>query len=116
MFVEMRTYTAHPGRLRDYLALYEAEALALQLRYLERMVGYYSTETGELNQVVHLWAYESLDDRSRRRTAMLADPAFQAYVRRMTPMLLRQESCILRPTTFFTPTWQTASVPPAPRA
>ena len=107
MFVEMRTYTAHPGRLRDYLALYEAEALGLQLRYLERMVGYYSTEIGELNQVVHLWAYESLDDRARRRAAMLADPEFQAYVRKMTPMLARQESTILRPTPFFTPVWQT---------
>lgn len=106
MFVEMRTYTTHPGRLRDYLALYQAEGLAIQQRILGRLVGYYSSEIGELNQVIHLWAYEDLKERSERRAALLADPGFKAYVHKMLPLLIRQESRILSPTAFFTPTWQ----------
>lgn len=106
MLVEQRTYTTHPGRLRDYLALYEARALAIQLRILGRMVGYYHSEIGELNQAVHLWAYRSLDERAERRAALLADEGFQAYVREMLPLLVRQESRILRPAPFFTPQWQ----------
>ena len=39
MLVEQRTYTAHPGKWRDYLALYEAEGLEVQQRILGRMVG-----------------------------------------------------------------------------
>jgi hypothetical protein len=111
MLVEQRTYTTHPGRLRDYLALYEAEGMATQHRILGRMVGYYFSEVGELNQVVHLWAYESFEERLERRAKLLADPQFKAYVQKMLPLLVKQESKLLRPTSFFQPTWQT---PPAP--
>lgn len=106
MLVEMRTYTTHPGRLRDYLALYQAEGLAIQQRILGRLVGYYSSEIGELNQVVHLWAYQDLNERAQRRAALLADAGFKAYVQKMLPLLVKQESRILTPTAFFTPTWQ----------
>ncbi|HEX2011258.1 MAG TPA: NIPSNAP family protein [Roseateles sp.] len=106
MLVELRTYTTQPGRLRDYLALYEAEGLALQRRILGRMVGYYSSEIGELNQVLHLWAYEDLNERQQRRAALLADAGFQAYVRKMLPLLVSQSSRILSPAPFFTPSWQ----------
>jgi hypothetical protein len=106
MLVEERTYTTHPGKWREYLALYEAEGLAVQRRILGRMVGYYLTEFGELNQIVHLWAYQDLNDRAERRAALLADPAFKAYVAKMLPLLQKQESRILRPAPFFTPVWQ----------
>ena len=36
------------------------------------MVGYYVTESGPLNLVVHLWAYDSLDQRDKCRAAMTA--------------------------------------------
>ncbi len=106
MLVEMRTYTAHPGKWRDYLKLYEAEGLAIQKRILGRMVGYYTTEIGELNQIVHLWAYEDLNERAQRRTALLQEPQWQSYVAKMLPLLQRQESKILTPTSFFQPVWQ----------
>lgn len=106
MLVEERTYTTHPGKWRDYLALYEAEGLAIQHRILGRMVGYYITEFGELNQIVHMWAYADLNDRAERRAALLADPGFRAYATKMLPLLQKQESRILRPTSFFAPQWR----------
>lgn len=106
MLVEERTYTTHPGKWRDYLQLYEAEGLEPQKRILGRMVGYYTSEIGELNQIVHLWAYQDLNERAERRARLLADPAFSAYVKKMLPLLQKQESRILRPTSFFTPVWQ----------
>ncbi|MCJ0764886.1 NIPSNAP family protein [Variovorax terrae] len=108
MLVEMRTYTAHPGKWREYLKLYEAEGLAIQKRILGRMVGYYTTEFGELNQIVHLWAYQDLNERAQRRAALLHEPQWQSYVARMLPLLQRQESKILTPTGFFQPVWQEA--------
>ena len=106
MFVEQRTYTTRPGKLREYLALYQAEGYEVQRRILGRLVGYYHTEIGELNEVVHMWAYTDLAERSERRARLLADPAFAAYVQKMTPLLMRQQSRILVPAPFFTPTWQ----------
>lgn len=106
MLVEQRTYTTQPGKWRDYLALYEAEGLAVQCRILGRMAGYYTVEFGTLNQVVHLWAYTDLAEREQRRAQLLADPRWQSYVRKMLPLLLSQESKILKPTAFFRPQWQ----------
>ncbi|BEP71422.1 MULTISPECIES: NIPSNAP family protein [unclassified Variovorax] len=106
MLVEQRTYTLHPGQINAYLSLYEAEALAIQRRILGRMVGYYRSEIGVLNQVVHLWAYTDLAEREQRRAVLLADEGFKAYVREMLPMLVSQESRILAPAPFFTPIWQ----------
>lgn len=108
MIVEERTYTTHPGKWRDYLALYEAEGLFVQSRILGRMVGYYHTEIGTLNQIIHLWAYESLDERAQRRARLMEDAGWRAYVAKMLPLLQTQESRILQPAKFFTPLWQAA--------
>src|SRR5579863_9548005 len=97
MIVEQRTYTTHPGKVRDYLSLYETEGLAIQKRILGRLVGYYRSEVGDLNQVVHLWAYFDLVERQQRRATLLADPGFKAYVQKMLPLLVCQESRILVP-------------------
>lgn len=106
MLVEQRTYTTHPGKWRDYLALYEARGLAIQKEILGRMVGYYYTEFGPLNEIVHLWAYTDLNDREQRRAALATNQQWQSYVVEMLPLLARQESKILKPASFFSPQWQ----------
>lgn len=108
MIVELRTYTTHPGKLAQCIEMYDREGREIQLRYLECMVGYYTTEIGMLNQIVHLWGYESLDDRARRRAALAADKGWQAYVAKLMPLLVGQESKILNPAPFFAPAWNGA--------
>lgn len=114
MIVEQRTYTARPGCVPEYFRLYEAFGLVPQLRILERMVGYYRTEVGPLNQVVHLWAYDGLEDRRRRRAALVADPDFVNYTQKMFPLLLSQDSVILKPHGLVPVLWM--SQPPATAA
>ncbi len=79
MIVDLRTYTLVPGRLAAYLELYEKEGLPIQQKHLGKPLGYFVTEIGTLNQVVHLWGYESQSDRERRRNAMEADPDWIAF-------------------------------------
>ncbi len=103
MIIDHRTYTVKIGLLNDYVKLYETEAYPLQLKYLGHNVGWYvSNDIGPLSQIVHLWAYESLADREARRSAMAADPAWGAFLKKATPMLDSMENKILRPTSFFT--------------
>jgi hypothetical protein len=103
MIVEERIYTLRPGKAPEYLKAYEQEGLAIQRPILGNLVGYYSTEIGPLNVIVHMWAYEDLADRARRRAQMSADPRWQAYVPKLGPLVERQENRILNPAPFFEP-------------
>lgn len=102
MIVEMREYTLHAGTVPAYFKLYEEEGLEIQRTILGRLIGYYATEVGPaVNQVVHLWAYDSFDDRIERRRALAADPDWQAYLKKMRPMLAAQTNRLLTPAPFF---------------
>ncbi|RYY82296.1 MAG: NIPSNAP family protein, partial [Comamonadaceae bacterium] len=101
MVVEERIYTLHHGKVPEYLALYAEEGRDVQLRVLGCNVGYYSVDIGPQNVVVHLWAYESIAERERRREALAQDPAWRTYVPKIKPFMLLQETRILKPAGFF---------------
>lgn len=100
MIVEERDYRLKPGKLAEFVNTYEEQGLPLQLEMLGTFLGYFTTDVGELNHVVALWAYESLDDRLRRRDNMMGDPRWLAYLDRVTPLLDVQQTRFLRPTCF----------------
>lgn len=102
MIVEMRTYTMKPLRAAEFLALYEQLALPLQRKYLGHPIGFFVTEVGPLNQVVHLWGFDSLAERERRRHEMEGDPGWAVYRQRLRELdpLDHQESKLLKSVTF----------------
>ena len=60
MIVDLRIYTVRPGQVENFVALYRDYAWPLQQKYLGRCLGWYTSFDGVLNQVVHLWAYDSM--------------------------------------------------------
>jgi hypothetical protein len=80
----------------EYLKLFEELALPIQLRHIGAPVGYYTAEIGALNQVVHLWGFDSLADMEARRTARNADPGWPAYLAASAHLVLAQENRIIR--------------------
>lgn len=100
MILEERIYTCYCSKAQQYVQMYEAEGLAIQRPTLGHLVGYFTTEIGPLNQVVHLWAYENMEDRAARRAKLLADPAWKAYAAKVQPLVLSQENKILKPANF----------------
>ena len=100
MIVEERIYTLEVGKAPEFLRLYEQEGLAIQTPILGNLIGYFSSEIGELNLIVHLWGYESFEERTRRRAELMADPGWQAFVAKVRPLVLRQENRILIPAPF----------------
>lgn len=105
MLIDLRTYTFHPGKLQVFLPRFEAEGLPLQTRYCGNLIGYFTTETGVLNQVVQLWAYENAADRDERRARLWADPAWQAFGEFALPLIQHQENRLLKPTAFSPRKW-----------
>lgn len=100
MLYEERTYTLRPGKTGDYLSLFEREGLEIQTRFLGQLKGYFTTESGTLNQVVHIWVYEDFEDRRDRRRQLWADPAWVAYADQVLPLITKMENRFLLPTKF----------------
>lgn len=101
MIVEERIYTLKIGKAAEYLKLYEQEGMAIQRPILGGLIGYYFTETGLINSLVHMWAYEDLADRARRRAQLQADPRWKAFLPKIVPLMERQENRILNPAPFW---------------
>jgi len=47
-----------------------------------------------------MWGYADLNERERKRKELGADPGWQAYIGKVRPLIVRQESQILIPTPF----------------
>ena len=102
MIVDHRTYTLHPGKLPAFLKVYREKGYPVQSKHLGKPVGWYlSMDIGELNQVVHLWAYDDLSQRAARRAALNADPDWQVYLAEATPFVQHMENKILTAAPFF---------------
>ncbi len=65
MIIDHCTYAARPGARLP--RLYERQGLPVQMKYLGHLVGYFTTEVGNVNEIVHIWAYQDLADRTKRR-------------------------------------------------
>ncbi|HLF77123.1 MAG TPA: NIPSNAP family protein [Dehalococcoidia bacterium] len=65
MIYEIRTYTIQAGTTADFEKLW-GEAYPIRQKY-SPIVGFFHTEFGPLNEVIHIWPYESLEQRARLR-------------------------------------------------
>lgn len=99
--IEERCYVLNTSATpADYLKLYELEGLIVQSEALGTPLGYFATETDELNAVVSLWRYESFEDRQARRAKLAGQPAWQAYLAKVRPMISTMRNRLLAPAGF----------------
>lgn len=100
MIVELRTYRLNVGKVAEWLTYYEKQGLPVQQKHLGEPLGFFSSDIGELNEVIHMWGYTSHDDRENRRSNLFKDPAWRTYLVNQPPVLLSQSNRILLPTSF----------------
>ena len=92
MIYEMRTYTLKPGA--QPIVARNAGTVARDIRGDEygKLEGYWLTELGPLNQVVHLWSYPDLNERARLREALGQNERWtNEYLPLILPHLVRQD-------------------------
>ena len=109
MFYEVRTYRLKNGAIPEYLKVVGETGIAIQKRHLGKLVGYFYSEIGPINEIVHIWAFTSLDDREERRTRLMADPDWQAFLPRIRDLIEIAENKIMKPAAF----WSTDGSPQA---
>ena len=68
MLVGQRAYAFRPSQAAVFLEP-PLTVCDGHKRVVGNMIGYFTTEIGPVNQTVHLWGYDSLNERTRRRLA-----------------------------------------------
>lgn len=100
MYYEIRTYRLKNGAIPAYLKVVEEEGISIQKSHLGTLVGYFFSEIGPINEIVHIWAFASLDDREARRGRLMADPAWQAFLPKIRDLIEVAENKIMKPAAF----------------
>lgn len=96
MLHELRIYDLQAGKAMHYLELFRHEGVQYVTRHLP-MIGYWLTDTGELNRLYHLWMYESLEERAECRAGLAADKDWnQLFVPRGFPLIRQQRNSLMR--------------------
>lgn len=68
---EVRTYTIKPGKMRDVIACWTKSAPGRDK--LSPIAAWFLTESGPLNQAIHIWPYKDLNERAAVREAQYRD-------------------------------------------
>ncbi|MFN4091118.1 MAG: NIPSNAP family protein, partial [Alphaproteobacteria bacterium] len=92
MLYELRTYTFTPGKMPGYLKLAEEVGSKVRGDRYGKRLGTWTAEIGLLNQVWHLWEYESYEERTRLRAELSKNRDWtEGFVANIRPLLARQE-------------------------
>lgn len=100
MIVEERIYTIRATMGGAFLKIVENGGYAIQSEHLGKPFGYFSSEFGQLNQIIHMWRYEDMADRARRRAALAADPRWAPIRDQLAALIVSQENKLLIPAKF----------------
>ncbi len=94
---ELRTYTFYVGKMPEGVRLYRDLGWpALQKGGFEKkLVGYFTTDTGTLHRLVHLWKFDDDADRRDHWGRLFQDEGFMAFAGQIRPLILTQENQLL---------------------
>ena len=100
MIIEMRTYLLKPATLNRFLDIYNNEIRETHVSILGNQIGFFYTEFGDLNKVVHLYGYDSYEDRDKRRAILAKNKDFISYLAKVESLIVHMKNEILLPTEF----------------
>jgi hypothetical protein len=96
MLYELRTYTVKPGTLGDMVKAASTLSPEIRGNNFGKLEGYWQTEIGPLNQVMHLWSYSDFAERARLRAELANNSRWTGeYIPLIRPLLMRQDIRLL---------------------
>src|SRR3984885_5255453 len=98
MIYEVRTYTLRTGAVPEFEERY-AKRLPARLKH-SKLGGFWHTDFGPLNQVVHVYPYDDLQHRTAVRSALAQDIA-RAALPGGGELIVAQEAEIMNPAPFM---------------
>ena len=92
---EFRYYRCKVGKPAQFIADL-LDALPARETYSEN-VGVWTTIAGQPNEVCHMWAYQSLDQRTKIREAAMADETWQQLLGKVHPIIEEMDNMLIKP-------------------
>lgn len=94
---EKRTYSVKVGQMPEMIRLYTNEGWpALDSGgFSKNLVGYFTSDTGQLHQLIHLWRFDSDSDRRDFWKRLFADEDFMAFAVKIRPLMDTQDVQLL---------------------
>lgn len=98
MIQELRSYLLLPGKQGEFLSHAGEVGMAIRGSAYGKLEGYWTSEIGSLNQVFHLWSFQSIEERARLLGSLgKVDDWRERYLPKARSMMLAQETTILQP-------------------
>ena len=95
---ELRTYTLHVGKMAEVVRLYqEFFPIFEKAGFDKKLVGFFTGDTGTINQLLHLWKFDDDADRRRHWEAVYANKDFiENFAPKVRALLMTQEVKLLQ--------------------
>ena len=100
MLIEMRTYIIKTGELHKFIDIYDKEIREVHTKILGNQLGFFYTEIGNVNEVVHLYGFDSYEDRANRRAMLIKTPEFLSYINKVKDIIVDMKNQLMSPTYF----------------
>jgi hypothetical protein len=96
---EKRTYDIVVGQMPEVIRLYKEEGWPVLGAggYAEHLVGYFTSDTGRLHQLVHMWRFDDDADRRAFWSRLFADDDFMKFAVQIRSCISAQDVQLLNP-------------------
>lgn len=92
---ELRHYRCRPGGMPEWVGHF-TKALPAREKY-SKIVGLWTTEAPQINEVLHIWAYSDLNARAAARAGAMKDPGWQEFLKASSGLLEEMNSTVMLP-------------------
>ena len=92
---ELRTYTFQVGKLDQAKTLYVDKGWPGLKKYQDKLVGYFVSDVGPLNELVHLWRFEDDADRRLHWDTLFGNSDFMEFASQLRTLEVSQENRLL---------------------
>ena len=95
---ELRTYQIYVGQMTEVIQIYRDFGWpALEKGGFDaKLVGYFTSDTGELHQLVHLWKFDDDADRRNFWSGLFKNEDFMAFAGKIRPLIMSQKNQLLQ--------------------
>ena len=101
MIYDMRVYDLKPGSLGAFMDAVREIALPLRRHYGIELAGWYYSDVGPQNRVVHIWAYRDYAHYEQARREVHGDPRWtEDYLPRVQGLSVKQRNMIMKAADF----------------